>query len=61
MSQLASGTTSGLRRKARTNSNVVCTGPKPRIRNHKASLLVHLRAADGVGYGAGNEPWMSIQ
>lgn len=25
MSQLASGTTSGLRRKARTNSNVVCT------------------------------------
>lgn len=61
MSQLATGTTSGLRLKARTNSNVVCTGPKPRIRNYKASLLVHLREAGGLDSGAGTEPWMSIQ
>lgn len=61
MSQLATGTTSGLRLKARTNSNVVCTRPKPRIRNHKASLLVHLCDVGGLVSGAGNEPWMSIQ
>lgn len=35
--------------------------PEPRIRNHKPSLLVHLRVVDGVVSGAGNEPWMSIQ
>lgn len=61
MSQLACGTASGLRLKARTNSNVVCISPAPRIRNHKASLLVHLRDVGGLVSGAGNEPWMSIQ